>query len=130
MGTIAMAVSSKARRILIGTFNKRDFRTKNHEAHEDHEEESLLCDLCDLCGSLFFWLHDQLDALVEREVLRGGRADVSGFQRAVPREILVEPAWMTRLGVVRVQLIGLAAEPADALHPVAERRLDRVDRSL
>ena len=33
-------------------------------------------------------------------------------------------------GVVRVQLIRLAAESADALHPVVERRFDLVERAL
>src|SRR5207342_540940 len=61
-------------------------------------------------GRCFLRLHDQFDALVERQELRRGGADVADRERAVAREIFVEPVGIARPGVVRVQLIRLAAE--------------------
>ena len=53
-----------------------------------------------------------------------------GGQRTVARQVLVEVVGIPGGEVVRVQLVALAAEPADALHPAVERRLDLVDRAL
>ena len=46
--------------------------------------------------------------------------DVGRAQRAVARQILLEEVRHARARVIRVQLIGLAAEAADALHAAVE----------
>ena len=75
-------------------------------------------------------LDDQLDAPVARQPLARGGLDVGRRQRAVAREVLVEVVGIAAGRGVGVQLIGLAAESADALHPAVERRLDLVQRAL
>src|SRR5438067_9331000 len=78
----------------------------------------------------FLWFDRQLHSLVERQEFGGRRADVPDRQRAIPREIFVEPVGIARVREVRVQLIAFAAESADLFHAVVERRLDLVHRSL
>src|SRR3954470_2325333 len=82
-------------------------------------------------SGLFAFRHDgQLDPAIARQVRFGGRTDVRRRQAAVSPEILVEPVGVAGLDVVRVELIALPAETADALHPMEERRLDLVERSF
>ena len=97
---------------------------------EWHAIESLCHDLCRACGLLFLGNDGQLDAPVRRQECVRGRADVRRRERAVPRQVFVEPVGIAGAGVVAVQLVGLAAESADALHPVVERRFDLVQRPL
>ena len=75
-------------------------------------------------------LDDELDAPLERQPLGGGGLHVGRRQRRVAREILGEVVGAAAGGEVRVELVGLAAESADALHAAVERRLDLVQRAL
>ena len=51
-------------------------------------------------------------------------------QRGVTREVLGEKVGPAAEAKVRVELIGLAAESADAFHAAVERRLDLIQRTL
>src|SRR5438477_4975801 len=74
--------------------------------------------------------HGELDAAIARQEPLRGRADVGRREGAVPREVLVEPVRIACRGVIRVQLIGLAAEAADPFHAAEERRFDLIDRPV
>ena len=61
---------------------------------------------------------------------RHDRRDVVGVNRAIAGQVLGEEVGHAGIGVIRVQLVGLAAEAADALGLAQERRLDLVQRPL
>src|SRR5438132_10548780 len=81
-------------------------------------------------------LHDALPIYREDEprvvaqvAIRGG-LDVSRVERRVAREVLREIVRPAGVELVRVQLIGHAAESADALEAVVESGFDLVDGAL
>ena len=78
----------------------------------------------------FFRFHDELHASIERQELRSGDPDIGGRQGVVAGKVVVEPAGVAGFREVGVELVGLAAESADALEALVERRLDLVDRTL
>src|SRR4029453_5210862 len=77
---------------------------------------------------LFFRFDDNLPSFFERQKLRRRCPDVGRREGAVAAQVLVEPVGVARLGEITVQLIRLAAEAAEALHAVVERRFNLVER--
>src|SRR3954470_24924428 len=84
----------------------------------------------DVSWRSLFGLHNQFNAPVAGQKSGRGGANVGRRECPVSTEVLVEIIGVAGFREVSVDLIGLSAEPADALHAVVERRLDLVQRSL